>query len=436
MVKQSFLNFDGNKPFLKKIIFICIIFLIYLKEKKNFDSNFIKVAFYCNSIKYGGVERVISLLINYISKDKRFIIYLITKTGKLKGEYPISKNIKRIMLCKEKISLYEIIEINHFDIFIYNFYIKSEIEQLNKLNNIKIIYYDHSSFLYWIYRGIYKFNESIYNLYKESKYVLSLIPLENDYLFKRWGINSILVDNPSSFNYDSVEPSDLISKNIIMIGRSNDPIKRFDIGIRAMKIIIKYIPKCEMNIISIPQIKYVSLIQKLKLENFVRFVGFHENIETFLKNSSLHILPSLSESYSMALSETKIFGIPSIIIGLDFLALAKGGTVIIYDDNPDIIAKEAIKILKDDNLRKKLGKEARKSMKKRKNILIAKKWVKLLISVYKGNNESFIKISDDREEMTEKEVEKILNNQLLLLIKRKPHLKYLTLEKLKNFSLF
>ena len=73
MVKQSFLNFDGNKPFLKKIIFICIIFLIYLKEKKNFDSNFIKVAFYCNSIKYGGVERVISLLIKRrISNIKKY----------------------------------------------------------------------------------------------------------------------------------------------------------------------------------------------------------------------------------------------------------------------------------------------------------------------------------------------------------------------------
>ena len=137
----------------------------------------------------------------------------------------------------------------------------------------------------------------------------------------------------------------------------------------------------------------------------------------------------------MALSETKIFGIPSIIIGLDYLALAKGGTAIIYDDHPDIIAKEAIKILKDDNLRKKLGKEARNSMKERKNVLIAKKWIKLLISVYKGNNESFIKIFEDHDKMAKKEVDKILNNQLILLKKRKPLLKHLTLEKLKNFSL-
>ena len=76
----------------------------------------------------------------------------------------------------------------------------------------------------------------------------------------------------------------------------------------------------------------------------------------------------------MVLIKTKIFGIPTIICGLDYLALAKGGTVYIYDENPETIAKEAIKILKDDKYRKKLGKEAKKSMEKIKNDLIIKKW--------------------------------------------------------------
>ena len=378
---------------------------------------------------------MISLIINFISKDKRFIQYLITNLGILEGEYSIPTDVKRIMLYKEKKSLYEIIKTNNIDVLIYNFYHKSEIINLNKIKNTKIIYYDHSSFLYWIYRHYYNFKETIYYLYKKCNYVVSLIPLENNYLFKRWGINSILMDNPTSFDYDSVIPSDLSKKNIIMIGRSYDPIKRFDLGIRAMKSIIEEIPEVNMNIISEPIKKYVKIIHHLKLENNVRFVGFQKNIEIYLRNSCLHILPSLSESYSMALSETKIFGIPSIIVGLDYLALAKEGTVIIYDDNPYTIAKEAIKILKDNNLRKKIGKEARKSMKKRKNKIIAKKWIKLLLSVYNGDNESFKKISDDQNKITDKEVDKILNNQLKLLKKRKPYFKHLTLEKFKNFHL-
>ena len=41
-----------------------------------------------------------------------------------------------------------------------------------------------------------------------------------------------------------------------MIGRNDDPIKRFDLGIRAMKSIVEEIPNCQMNIVS------------LKVENF------------------------------------------------------------------------------------------------------------------------------------------------------------------------
>ena len=47
----------------------------------------------------------------------------------------------------------------------------------------------------------------------------------------------------------------------------------------------------------------------------------------------------------MVLSEAKIFGIPTILCGIDYIALAEGGTVIIYDDSPDTVAKKSIKIL-------------------------------------------------------------------------------------------
>ena len=272
-----------------------------------------------------------------------------------------------------------------------------------------------------------------YPSYKKSKYVISLIPVENNYLFKKWGINSILMNNPSTFDYDSVVPSDLSSKCIIMIGRIEDPIKRYELGIRAMPNIIKEIPEIEMKIISKKNQRFKNLIKSLNLEHSVKITGYEKSVEIYLKNASLHIFPSLSESFSMVLSETKIFGIPSIICGLDFLVLAKGGTVIIYDDNPDTIAKEAIKIFKDDKYRKKLGKETRESMKTRKNKLIAKKWIKILLSVYKGDDKSFKEL-DNENKMTEEEANQILNNQLSLLKKRKHRFKGVTLEQFKSYS--
>ena len=83
-----------------------------------------------------------------------------------------------------------------------------------------------------------------------------------------------------------------------------------------------------------------------------------------------------------------------------------------------------------------MGKEARNSMKKIKNNLIIKKWVKLLLSVYKGEEKSYQKLlSDNNDKISESEANKILNNQLKLLQKRNPYFKKLTLEKLKSYSL-
>ena len=342
-------------------------------------------------------------------------------------------NIKRISLLEQKKNLFDVIKEEKINIIVYNFYNNYEIKKLNSLKKTKAIIYNHSSFLYWIFRKKFNFTETPYPAYKNSKYVISLIPLENDYLFKKWGIDSILMDNPTTFEYESVTPSDLITKNIIMIGRVKDPVKRFYLGIKAMKNIIKEIPDCEMKIISNKNQNYENLINNLNLEKNVKFIGYKKNIGIFLKNASLHIFPSLCECYPMVLGEAKIFGIPSIICGLDFLSLSKGGTVIIYDDNPDTIAKEAVKILKNETYRKQLGKEARESIKKHSNKEIVKKWIKLFLSVYNDDEKSY-KNLNSHNIMPIEEANHILNNQLLLLKRRYHNFSRLNLEKLKSYS--
>ena len=47
---------------------------------------------------------------------------------------------------------------------------------------------------------------------------------------------------------------------------------------------------------------------------------------------------------------------------LYYISISKGGTIIIYDESPKTIGFEDIKVLKNDEYKKKLGNEARKSM--------------------------------------------------------------------------
>ena len=123
-----------------------------------------------------------------------------------------------------------------------------------------------------------------------------------------------------------------------------------------------------------------NLVKFSKLEKNVKFVGYTPIPEIYFKNSSLHIFPSISESFGLVLAETKIYGIPNILVGIDYISLAEGGTIILYKDDEKLIAKEALKILKNEKLRKKLGKEARESMKKFNNKSLFKRWINNLFT--------------------------------------------------------
>ena len=56
-----------------------------------------------------------------------------------------------------------------------------------------------------------------------------------------------------------------------MIGRGDDKRKRFDLGIKSMKFIVKKIPECKMKIISEKTNiqNLINLVKELELENNV-----------------------------------------------------------------------------------------------------------------------------------------------------------------------
>ena len=237
-------------------------------------------------------------------------------------------------------------------------------------------------------------------------------------LIKKWGINSILISNFVQYEYNEVIPSDLSADIILMVGRGNDKNKRFDLGLKAMKYIINEVPQSEMILISKINIFLQKLAKDLILENYIKFVGYTPNPAIYYKNASLHLFPTVCESFGNVLVETKIFGIPNVLVGLDYVVASKGGTVIIYDDSPLSLSKVVVKILKNKKYKLKLGRYARNSMKKFNNNLILKRWVKIIISIYNGN-ENYQKLRKKDKKMEDRVAIKLIENQLNLLKNRK-----------------
>jgi glycosyltransferase involved in cell wall biosynthesis len=397
----------------------------------NKRKNEINIAIYAFSIKNGGRSRISALLINYLNKINIFKIFLFTLKNIEEDEYIIPINIKRFQI---KNHLIKIINKNKIDILIYELDEIEEIISLNNYKSIKVIFYQHSSSFDWLYDN-YTMFKSIYENFYSSKYVVSIVPFDNDYLFNKWGLNTILMTNFMTHEFEFILTSDLSTKTILLIGRGNAKKKRFHIGIEALEYIIKEIPNSELIILSkLSGIeKLQTLVNNLNLENNIKFNGYSSSPDLYFRNASLNIIPSISEAFPMVLSETKIYGIPNIIIGLDYIFNAKGGTIIIYDDKPESLASEAIKIIEKREYRKILGKEARISMKKFNNDLLLKDWIELILSIYKGQY-YYNKLREDKKKLSQDVGINILNNQIKLLKMRYIIFKNITRKEFENYT--
>ena len=421
-LNKNFLNINNN-------LNLNLFYQYKIKNK-------IKIATFTYYLENGGRARITSLLFNYLYNIKIFNLFLFTIRNKDDNEYFIQAKINRILINNFTIiKLIKFILKKRINIFIYQFSYSNEINLLNKLKNVKVLNYLHQSIFSWIYSNYTTF-KSLYKSYQESNYVISLIHMENDYIFKKWGIKSILMNNFISYKYNSSFPMDLTSNIILMIGRADDKLKRFELGIQSMEYIRNEIPETQMRIVTNKtntNIDYLkNLINILSLENNIEFFGYSPVPEKYFRNICLNIITSISESFSLVLSETKIYGIPNILLGLDYISTANGGIVIIYDDSPESIAKESSKILLNYKYRKKLGNEGRRNMKKFENKILLKKWVKLILSIYYNNNnyENLRKID---KKISENKAQNFLKNQIKFL-KKRTILKNITLNNIENFT--
>lgn len=163
--------FNVKNKVIKKIfklmilLFVIIIIYIFKKELKdsiyginedyliiqnnlnlsfpNYIKHKIRIGIYCSSLKNGGLERLISILINYLYRVKIFELHLFTLL-KENNEYIIPDDVPRKIINEDVLDLIKVIKKNKIEILIYNFYNYNVINILNKIKEFKIIYYNHS----------------------------------------------------------------------------------------------------------------------------------------------------------------------------------------------------------------------------------------------------------------------------------------------------
>jgi glycosyltransferase involved in cell wall biosynthesis len=107
-----------------------------------------------------------------------------------------------------------------------------------------------------------------------------------------------------------------------------------------------------------------ALVDRMGLENLVRFVGWvpHADMVNYLSEVDVVVIPSLQESWGVASLEAQSMEIPVVASNVGGLpeTLRDGKTGFLVEPRrPDQIAEAVIRLLRDEELRSRMGRAAR-----------------------------------------------------------------------------
>ena len=128
----------------------------------------------------------------------------------------------------------------------------------------------------------------------------------------------------------------------------------------------------------------VDKIYEYGLEKSVIVHGFisQEEIGELLKNASLYLMTSFTESFGIVLIEAMSYGVPCLAYksaegACDLIEEGKNG-YLIEDRDPDKMAIKILEVMKDSKKRKELGKNAREKSLNYSTDVVKSQWIKLL----------------------------------------------------------
>lgn len=236
-----------------------------------------------------------------------------------------------------------------------------------------------------------EFNTITFPLYKKSiEQCAAVQVLMPEYIdVARKTLSTVPIIHIPNFVPQCTAEPNYSAKKIIVVARVTNG-KRPILLLEAMGLLKKEFPdwSCEwwgeddQDIKLTRQIK--TIIKNKKLENKFFLKGATNNIFEKLQDASIFALPSKSEGFGLALTEALSIGLPAIACkdcsALNTL-IQNGSNGLLTESTPEFFAAGLAKLMRNQELRKKLGQQGKRDMKIYSPDVIWDKWDQLIQSI-------------------------------------------------------
>jgi GalNAc-alpha-(1->4)-GalNAc-alpha-(1->3)-diNAcBac-PP-undecaprenol alpha-1,4-N-acetyl-D-galactosaminyltransferase len=345
-----------------------------------------KILIVVSAMNMGGAQRVVSILSDYWAKKGYKVSLITTYTGNKEEHYSINKDInltritnnpffpkvRLLNLFWKLLILRKIIKDLKPDI-IFSFLTRINIATSLAIMGLKfhlIIcerawppFYSLNSSFFWIYRIIFKKAKKVIVQTNESKvWMAKNFPANN----------TILIPNPIQYpigidEQSSIQPDSIVTpyKKIILGSARFHKNKQFDLLIRSFSKIHDKYPEWILVILGDGEEKesLANLVSDLEINDKVIFPGIVGNISAWYERADLFVLSSKMEGFPNVLLEAMSYGLPSISFDCntgprDMIQDGINGILVNPEENEAGITNALIKMIEDNNLRKKISRES------------------------------------------------------------------------------
>ena len=294
--------------------------------------------------------------------------------------------------------------------------------ELKQKYGTKLVQIMHEYYFFFLLEyGTLDHYNYIWKPLKNFDAIISSVPCQI-YMYHLQQLNqSIYLPQHLPFEFKEIQPSKLQTKNILMIGRISYE-KQFELGIKAMAIIIKKFPDAILEIIGGFN-KYAKSLKKLahdlNVSNSVKFYDSQQDLRPFYSKASLYFMTSSAESFSFVLAESKAYGLANIVTGKEYLVLSKKGSIVVKDNDYEEMANKTIKLFSNITYLREQGKSARESLNNFLTEKVDLRYINLFESLMNGTSKEFFD-SEYKKYINETESLKDLFTSLELVKTKRP----------------
>ncbi len=319
----------------------------------------------------GGAQRVTAMLAN-LWQEMGYGVVLFTDCAKSEADYDLNDGIERVTIpARESIGredygkraevLEQEIKRYGVDVMVYHPWVSDILLWdllVCKLAGADFIVHCHNVFP-MLMRNFRVYFARMVRVYQLCDAVITLS--RTDQIFwQNFNPNVHITRNPLFFDKSNIQPSKLQSKNIIWIGRFSVEKRPTD----ALKIIEKIITTDpDVKLYMLGEVSeesrhfYRKKIQEMSLEKNVEICGYLTDISEYMQKSSVQLITSEYEGFSLALLEGMAYGLPCVMYEMPYLSLVQGNRSIItvkYKDTA-MAAMEVSELLNNTEKRKQMG---------------------------------------------------------------------------------